>query len=70
MRTVMALILMALAGCTATRGASDMAEGKCASIARPATNAPVDRSWGHSLDPQVALSSYQLYCMKDTPLGL
>jgi hypothetical protein len=66
----MVLVLMALAGCAATRGASETAEGKCASIARPAAHAPLDRSWVHSVDPQVALSAYQLYCMKDTPLGL
>lgn len=73
MRTAMVLMLLALAGCASTQGESDVAGGthglRCASVARP-TQAPIDGSWSHSIDPQVALSSFQLYCMKDTPLGL
>ena len=70
MRTAMVIVLFALAGCAATRSESDVAGGTCASIARPTTPAPMERSRAHSIDPQVALSSYQLYCIKDTPLGL
>ena len=73
MRTAVVLVLMALAGCATTPGESDVvagtSESRCASIVRP-TQALTERSWLHSIDPQVALSSYQLYCMRDTPLGL
>jgi hypothetical protein len=70
MRTALVLMLVALAGCATTWGESDIAAGKCASVARPPTHAPMERSRPHSIDPQVALSSFQLHCMKDTPLGL
>jgi hypothetical protein len=66
----MVLVLVALAGCASTHGGSFVADGKCFSTALPSANAPIERSWVHSIDPQVALTAYQLYCMKDTPLGL
>ncbi|MGB3426810.1 MAG: hypothetical protein WBA53_01420 [Burkholderiaceae bacterium] len=73
MRMVMLFVLVALAGCATTSGESEVAAGlhgsRCASIGSPA-NAPAERSWLQSIDPQVALSAYQLHCMRDTPLGL
>lgn len=78
MHAVMVLALVALAGCAATSAVPDPAAGalgaRCSSIARQHEESPppanVERNWVRSIDPQVALSAYQLYCMKDTPLGL
>jgi hypothetical protein len=78
MHAVMVFVLVALAGCATTSAVPDLAVGTkgapCSSIAqqhaesRPPADA--ERSWVRSIDPEVALSAYQLYCMKDTPLGL
>ncbi|MGZ8274495.1 MAG: hypothetical protein ACXWUM_11320 [Burkholderiaceae bacterium] len=73
MRTAVVLMLMALAACATMPGEPGVAGGthglRCGSVAGT-TQAPTERSWVQSIDPQVALSSIQLYCMKDTPLGL
>ena len=73
MRTATLLMLVALSGCATTSGESVVAgvphTSRCASIANP-PQAAAERSWVHAIDPQVALSAYQLYCMRDTPLGL
>lgn len=78
MRAAMVLVAMAMTGCAATSGDADLQastyDGRCSTIARQQTES-VDPArpagqWLRSIDPQVALSAYQLHCMKDTPLGL
>lgn len=78
MHAFMVLALVALAGCATTSAVTDLAAGmsgaRCSSIALqlgaspPTANA--EGSGVLSIDPQVALTAYQLHCMKDTPLGL
>jgi hypothetical protein len=69
--------MVALAGCATAPGDTSVQTAygaRCSSIAGQGTDS-VDQTsradnWMQSIDPQVALSAYQLYCMKDTPLGL
>lgn len=78
MRRVLVVLMVALGGCAAPSAETVLGApvhgARCSSIAgQHAENSPpakANGTWVRSIDPEVVLSAYQLYCMKDTPLGL